>query len=197
MKAVLPSEPLLRRAINAAMRVGGEKQLTDLIAFSRRADVSDALKAEAISTLGTWANPSFNDRVDGRYRGLIQRDPAVVKTKIQPLVTTFLQDKNDETVISAIGLISNLDINEANNQLVALYNSSENVKVKTAIITALNQLHYPQMDIFIKTAMEDKNENVRTTALGLLNDSNTSTETLPTIVANILKKAQQKKNSKF
>jgi len=41
------SEPLLRRAINAALRVGGEKELDNLIAFAKREKVDAVLRGEA------------------------------------------------------------------------------------------------------------------------------------------------------
>lgn len=62
-------EPLLRRAINACLRVGTAKEIDLLIQFAERSDISDAIRAEAIATLGSWANPSVMDRVDGRHRG--------------------------------------------------------------------------------------------------------------------------------
>jgi len=68
------SEPLLRRGINACVRVGGDKELTMLIAFAKRKNIPTALRAEAMAALGTWANPSVLDRVDGRYRGAVTRD---------------------------------------------------------------------------------------------------------------------------
>jgi hypothetical protein len=42
------------------------------------------LRAEAIATLGSWANPSVMDRVDGRHRGVLDRNPADVIARIQP-----------------------------------------------------------------------------------------------------------------
>lgn len=78
------SEPLLRRSINASVRVGGDKELEVLIAFAKRKNVPIVLRAEAMATLGTWASPSVLDRVDGRYRGVIARDPQIVKSKINP-----------------------------------------------------------------------------------------------------------------
>ena len=69
------SEPILRRAINAASRVGGTTEIDNLIAFALRPETSPALRAEALAVLGTWAEPSVLDRVDGRFgvrlRGLM------------------------------------------------------------------------------------------------------------------------------
>jgi quinoprotein glucose dehydrogenase len=180
------NEVISRRAINACLRVGTEKQFNDLVKYSIRTDIPDKLKSEALATIATWANPSLMDRVDGRHRGQIVRDPSLVKSKIIPYVTSFLNDKNDETVISAINLLGNLEINNFNADLAKIYESSTSIKVKSAILSNLNALKYSKMDNLIKQAIEDKNENIRTAGLGLLNNSNTSSETLPSMVSNIL-----------
>jgi quinoprotein glucose dehydrogenase len=182
------SEPLLRRAINAALRVGGEKELDILIDFSRRTDIKDAIKAEALATLGSWATPSVLDRVDGRFRGKIERDPSVIRAKIQPFIAGFLTDKNAETIIAVSGLLANLNITNANETLAQIFAETKENKIKTAILPALNTLKYEKIESIIKSGMEDKNENVRTTALSLLNNTNVSKEALPILVQAIFSK---------
>lgn len=182
------NEPLLRRAINAALRVGGEKELDELIAFSTRTDIKDNIKAEALATLGSWANPSVLDRVDGRFRGEIKRDPSIVRAKVQPFIANFLKETNPETIIATAGLLANLNITDANDALAKMYNESNNPKIKIALLPALNQLKYAGIESIIKSGMEDKEENVRTTALSLLNNSNVSKASLPAIVNAIFTK---------
>ncbi len=191
------TEALLRRSINAALRVGGEKQFNDLVQFSTRTDISDAIKAEALATLGTWANPSVLDRVDGRYRGQITRDPAVVRSKILPYIPAFLEDKNEETVLSAINLLGNLDIPTFNTALAKMYETNSSIRVKSALLKNLNSLKYSNIDALIKEAMTDKNAIVRTTALSLLNNSNTNKESLPSIVSNVLLTGSEKEKQQI
>ena len=182
------SEPLLRRAINAALRVGGEKELDLLIAFATRTDIQDNIKTEALSTLSSWINPSVLDRVDGRFRGKIQRDAVAVKAKIQPRIANFLKEKNPETQIATASLISNLNLIEANENLANIYDETTNSKVKVAILPALNQLKYPNMQNLIKKGMEDNEENVRSVAISLLNDNNVTKDNLPLMVNTIFSK---------
>ncbi|CAH0996123.1 hypothetical protein EMA8858_02253 [Emticicia aquatica] len=182
------SEPLLRRAINAALRVGTGKELDLLIAFSTRTDIKDNIKAEALATLGSWANPSVLDRVDGRYRGKLERDGALVKTKVQPFIGNFLKETNAESLVAMAGLLSDLKIKDFNTELATIYDNNSNSKVKTAILSALNDLNYAEMEAIIKKGMEDKEENVRTVALSLLSNENVSKESLPGIVKTIFTK---------
>jgi putative heme-binding domain-containing protein len=191
------SEPLLRRAINAALRVGSAKELDLLIAFSTRTDINDTIKAEALATLGSWANPSVLDRVDGRYRGQLVHDGALVKAKIQPFIGNFLKETNVESLVAMAGLLADLKITNFNAELASIYTNNDNVKVKTAILTALNGLNYTDMEAIIKKGMEDKDENVRTVALGLLNNDNVSKETLPTLVKNIFTKGSTKEQQQI
>ena len=191
------NEPLLRRAINAALRVGGDKELDELIAFSTRTDIKDNIKAEALATLGSWATPSVLDRVDGRFRGEIKRDPSVVRAKVQPFIANFLKETNPETIIATAGLLANLNITSANDALAKMYNESSNPKIKIALLPALNQLKYAGIESIIKSGMEDKEENVRTTALSLLNNSNVSKASLPAIVNAIFTKGGVKEQQQI
>ena len=191
------SEALLRRAINAALRVGGAKELDLLVAFSTRTDIKDDMKAEALATLGSWANPSVLDRVDGRYRGKLERDPSVVKNKIKPYISGFLRETNAETLIATAGLLAELNIADANAQLAKIYNETDNAKVKIAILPALNQLKYTEMESVIKKGMDDKDENVRTTALSLLDNSTISKESLPPIANAIFSKGSTKEQQQM
>ena len=191
------NEPLLRRAINAALRVGTDKELDILIAFSRRTDIKDNMQAEALATLGSWANPSVLDRVDGRFRGKIERDPSVIRAKMQPFVASFLKETNPETLIAVAGLLANLNITESNNALADIFANTKESKVKMAILPALNTLKYAKIESLIKIGMADKDENVRTVALGLLNNETVSKESLATIADLIFTKGTVKEQQKL
>jgi putative membrane-bound dehydrogenase-like protein len=193
----ITSEVILRRAINAALRVGGDKELDLVVNYAKRTDIKDELKAEALATIGTWASPSVLDRVDGRFRGKISRDVAAVQAKIQPLIDGFLKDTNPETLIATAGLLSELNIATANEQLAKIYNETTNTKVKSVVLAALNQLKYTGIEAVIEKGMTDKEEAVRTTALGLLNDSNVSKESLPVIVAAVFGKGGTREQQKM
>jgi len=191
------SEVIVRRAINAALRVGGDKELQLLLDFARRTDLKEDIKAEALAALGTWANPSYTDRVDGRYRGKIERDPAAVKAKVLPFINEFLKEKNPEPLAAIVGLIADVKITEANEQLVSIFDASESPRVKSAILTTLNQLGYAQIDAIVKKGMDDKEESVRTVALGLLNNNNVTKASLPLIVNSIFTKGTTREQQKM
>jgi putative heme-binding domain-containing protein len=180
------SEPLLRRGINASLRVGGEKEMDALIAFAKRTDLPSAIRAEALATLGVWASPSTLDRVDGRLRGKVERDPAVVTSKVLSLGSSFLQGKDPDIQVAAARMFSDLGIKDYNEDLAKLLGHSSPA-VRSAVITSLNRLKYEKIESVIKRGMEDKDPSVRAVAIGLLNELDITKENLPVIVKPIFK----------
>ena len=183
------SEALLRRAINAALRVGGENELQMVLKFASRTDINENVKAEALAAVGTWVNPSLTDRVDGRYRGaIIGRDRGMVQGMANPYIKQFLKSDNPEVLAATAGLLANLEYPAFNTELSGLFSGNKSPKVRAAALTALAQLKFSGITGIIKTGMEDADEKVRTTALGLLDNSNVSKESLPAIVQTIFSK---------
>ncbi|BCS34853.2 glucose dehydrogenase [Luteitalea sp. TBR-22] len=76
LAALLPdvpvtNEPLVRRAINANVRLGTADAVARIEAFARRAEAATELRVEAIAALGAWSDPSPMDRVDGFYHAQV------------------------------------------------------------------------------------------------------------------------------
>ena len=182
------SEPLLRRGINACLRVGGEKEMDILISFANRKDLPAPIRAEALATLGGWANPSVLDRVDGRFRGKIDRDPALVTAKVRSLANQILQSKDAEILVAGAQMLSALNISDYNEALVKLMQQHNEPSVRSAMLTALHDLKYDDIEPVIKRGMNDKDVSVRTAAVGLLNELDITKENLPGIVDPIFKK---------
>lgn len=182
------SEPLLRRSINAALRVGGEKELDLLLAFAQKNDVPARIKAEALNTLGTWANPSVLDRVDGRYRGPVQRDAAIAQGKVKGKAADFLKSNDAEVVIAAGNMLAELQINDFNGQLAAMMKSHALPEVRSAMLVSLSKLTYDEMETVIRQGMNDGEGEVRSAAIGLLDKLEISAQNLPGIVNPIFAK---------
>ena len=181
------SEPLLRRAINACLRVGGEKEMDLLINFAKRTDVPAELRGEALATLGVWPNPSTLDRVDGRVRGKVERDPAVVTAKVRSLGGSFLESKDPAILVAIAQMISSLGIKDYNDSFAKIMEKNASPDVRASIITALHTLKYDKIESIIRKGMEDKDVKVRTTAVGLLDELDITKENLPGIVGPIFK----------
>lgn len=182
------SEPLLRRAINAALRAGTETTLEDLIHFSKRPSVSNVLRGEALAALGTWNNPSVLDRVDGRYRGEIIREGKLLKDKLEKDIPFFLEQKNPEILIGISKAIGSIGIDTYNNKLYNIFKSNGSPKVRAALLTTLGNLNFSKIEMAMARGMKDSNAEVRTAAIGLLGQLDLPKEKLPSIVGPIFQK---------
>ncbi|MFC4094658.1 DUF7133 domain-containing protein [Euzebyella saccharophila] len=176
------SEPLQRRAINAALRVGGDKELENLLAFAKRQDVPNVLRGEALAAIGTWAEPSVLDRVDGRYRGEVKRDLEGVKTKVEKEIPAFIEDRDPEILIGISKTLANLGIDSQNDRLYQIMKRHNAPEVRATILKALGDLKYNDIAGAMQLGMKDKEASVRTTALGLIPQLEISKEQLPNVV---------------
>jgi putative heme-binding domain-containing protein len=176
------SEPLLRRGINAALRVGSDAALENLIAFAKRESVSDTLRGEALAAIGNWAEPSVLDRVDGRFRGEIKRNPNTVKQKIEDDVPNFLEDTNPEILIGISKALANLGIDSYNAELFEIMKNNRNAKIRAEFLQALGELGFDEIETAMLRGMGDKMPEVRTTAIGLIPQLDISKEGLYDIV---------------
>ncbi len=176
------SEPILRRSINAALRVGGDEELGNLVAFAKRSDVPAALRGEALATIGTWASPSVLDRVDGRLRGEIKRDSLEVKQKIEKDIPEFLQDKDEDILIGVSKILGNLGIENFNSELNNLFNTNRSPAVRAAILETLGKLNYDNIAGIMQKGMRDSDQQVRSAAVGLIPKLDLDKENLVAIV---------------
>lgn len=191
------SEPFVRRAINAAVRVGGNTELDNLIGFAKRTNTDKELRAEALSALGTWASPSVMDRVDGYYRGVITRNPEVVKSKVKSIIPDLLTDNDPAIQIATAQMLSTLALPEYNENLVRILDNSPNAKVRTAMIAALNDLKYNNMEPIMKKGMVDPDADVRTAALGMIGSVNMSGQALADISNLVMEKGSVKEQQQM
>ena len=185
---VFTSEPLLRRSINAALRVGRENDLDNLIAFTQRDSVSSMLRGEALAAISTWTEPSVLDRVDGRRRAEISRDGALVRQKIEEVIPDFLKSKDSEVLASAIKILGAVELNSFNVELRKLLVSDRSYKVRSASLEALGSLNYDRIKEAMAEAMKDKSTEVRVTAVDMLSTIDIPADDLPGIVRPIFQK---------
>jgi len=165
------SEALLRRAINANLRVGKKENIDLLIEFANRKSAPAEMRAEAIEALSTWAKPSVFDRVDGRYRGVIEREGNVAKNAFFKNVNTLLQEKKSTIQTATVNAIARMRIVEKSPDLLTLIGESKNVDVRNSVLIALNKLNAEELETALEIALKDKDNSVRSKALEILPDS--------------------------
>lgn len=184
----LKDEVIVRRAINACLRVGSAKEIDLLIAYSERTGISEALRAEAIATLGSWANPSVLDRVDGRHRGVLERNPADVIARIQPKIPSFFASENPDVLIATAKLVAELQLKSFLEAEIKLFQNHPNAKVRAALLSSLAELQSPQLAAVLAKGINDEDKNVRGIALSNLNRIELGANELPAITKPIFEK---------
>ncbi|GAB3534062.1 c-type cytochrome [Pontibacter brevis] len=182
------NEALLRRAINANLRVGTEQAMQNLIDYSLKEGAPAEMRAEAIAALSTWAKPSVLDRVDGRYRGVVERDPAMVKSKAADALIQATGSSEAPIRLSAVKAIGKLNIDKASPQLFASLKNDKNAEVRVEALRALASNKDPQIGKAIEQAISDPEKNVRVAGLDMLTDMDISKELMVKLLADVIEK---------
>ncbi len=180
------SEALIRRAINANLRVGTDKAMQNLIDYASHEGSPASLRAEAIATLSTWAKPSVLDRVDGRFRGAITRDLAVVKNKAEDVLIQLSSSKESLVRLNAVKAVGKLGIEKASPQLFALLKNDANPEVRAEALKSLASLNDKQIGEAITKALSDKEKSVRIVGLDLLPKMNIPKELMVKLLNDVI-----------
>lgn len=162
------NEALIRRAINANLRVGSEQSMNNLLRYAAMTQQPAALRVEALAALSTWAKPSVLDRVDGRLRGAIERDPALVRSKSEAPLIALMADKDAAVRVAATKAASKLQIAPATEALGNLLKRDKDPVVRKEALVALADLKVENLGSIIETALADKEKQVRVVAIDLL-----------------------------
>ena len=193
----ITSEIVLRRAINAALRVGGDDNLNDLMRFAAREGVNNAMRAEALATVGVWAEPSVLDRVDGRLRGPVKRDAEHVRNLVIPQLNAFLNSTDPAVIKATVGLLTDLGIRGFNSSLAGIFEKSEDNELRAQVLEALGKLKYPEIGKLVNEALADKDRTVRTAGLSLLNEVDVPANLLPEMARNVLANGSQREQQQL
>ncbi|TDN95073.1 putative membrane-bound dehydrogenase-like protein [Salegentibacter sp. 24] len=182
------NEPLIRRSINANLRVGSPKAMQNLIRFAQKKSAPLAMRIEALKALSTWPNPSVLDRVDGRYRGVIERDPTLVREEAAVPLIQLLGEREKSVRINAIMAIAKLQIENGSSKLFGMLQKDSEPEVRVSALTALAGMNYKQMDKAIQQAISDKEKSVRIKGLELLATQDVSKELTARLLAEVIDK---------
>ena len=180
------NEALIRRIINANLRVGNDQAMQNLLNYSMKEGAPSKMRAEAIEALSVWSNPSVLDRVDGRYRGAINRDAGLARNKAAATMTQLLSNKDSAVRISAVKAVSKLDMKESATQLHTLLKTDKEPDVRVEALRALVALNDPKVADAISVAIADKEKKVRVAGLNLLQKMNISKDLMVKLLTDVI-----------
>lgn len=162
------NEALIRRSINANLRVGTTEGMQQLLVYARKADAPASLRTEALEALGTWANPSVLDRVDGRYRGEVKRDISSLRAAAQETLLELIADSHDQVRVTSVEVMGKIGLEEAVSALSRLLENDPAPQVREASLRTLLTLKGSPKTESIKMALADSQKEVRVAGLDLL-----------------------------
>ena len=162
------NEALIRRAINANLRWGSEEAMQNLIGYAMRTGRPLEMRREAIDALSTWAKPSVLDRVDGRFRGEVTRDPATVRSEAAGPLFQLMANSNPDIRLSAVKATGKLGVPGGGQPLVTRLKSDPDPEVRAEALKALAAMEDERIPGAIRQALSDNEKSVRVVALDLL-----------------------------
>lgn len=180
------NEPLIRRAINANLRVGSDKALDNLVAYALKTSNPSAMRSEALAALSTWANPSVVDRVDGRYRGEVTRDPEPVRAKAGTALLSLTSAKESGVRLASVKALGKLQIPNSSAKLMTSLKGDSDAAVREEALKSLSLIQDAPIGEAIKIALGDKEKIVRVTALDLLPKMKITPETMVTLLNDVI-----------
>jgi putative heme-binding domain-containing protein len=182
------NEALVRRAINANLRGGTSENIELLANYIRSEAAPAAFRNEAMDALSTWAKPSVLDRVDGRFRGEVKRDPAPVQKMVSPVLLGLLTNRDASVRQHAARAMGKLQILDAKDALMTSLVKDASPEVRAEALKAMSKLPGVSMDLALKQAIADRAKPVRVAGLDLLQRSSLSR----TLVVDLLDQVIQK-----
>ncbi|TVQ02827.1 MAG: heme-binding protein [Balneolaceae bacterium] len=180
------NEPLMRRAINAALYVGGQEEANRLARFALRNDIPANLRIEAINTLEHWEEPSIFDRVTGWYRGEIHYPVQEGRNAIASVIDRYMKSGETALQLATINAVGTLGVTDAIPGLLDLVHNAGPDQVRITSLNTLAALSYEGLEDVLAVSLEDQSSEVRMNALGLLVDADFPVETKVAMMASVL-----------
>lgn len=181
------NEALIRRAISANLRVGNDRTMQNLIDYASRTGRPLEMRVEAIDALSTWAKPSVLDRVDGRFRGEVTRDPGAVRERSAEPLIRLMSNNRREIRLSAVKATGKLKIADAAQHVFTRLKSDADAEVRSEALLALAAMEHELTNEAIQTALADKEKSVRVVALDLLPKTDMPKETMVALLSDVIK----------
>ncbi|GAB5519496.1 MAG: c-type cytochrome [Rhodothermales bacterium] len=162
------NEPLLRRAISANLRIGGQDAANRLADYSVRSNTPEAMRVDAIAALGTWTKPSVLDRVTGRWRGERMQDTTEATIALARVADRLLTQGSPALKVATADAVARLKHAPSYPALATLVQNDRAPDVRIAALEALAHVEYAELEIAVERGLADRNADVRMTALSMV-----------------------------
>ena len=166
---LVSSEPVLRRAINANLRLGRPQNALRLAKFAARETAPEAMRVEALRALSAWPIPFKLDRVEGRFRDLGTRPVEQAHDVLDQHIGDLLSSKSDAVRGATAEAISKLNYGNAAERLTRLANdNSLAAAIRASAVEALHSIDADGADEAVAAALKTESPELRATAVRIL-----------------------------
>jgi quinoprotein glucose dehydrogenase len=146
----------------------------------------DTLRAEAVASLAVWPRPSRVDRVDGSYHGAVERDPAIARAMVLPLLEPLLASPSIALRTAMADAAGRLTVTAAVTGLLARLRQDPAAEVRIAALRALQGIGSARLEEGVGIALQDGDAEVRMAGLGLVATLEGPTDATAELLARVL-----------
>jgi putative heme-binding domain-containing protein len=125
--------------------------------------------------------------VDGRFRGVIVRDSAGVRSHSAETLVKLMSHKDLAIRLAAVKAAGKLKIEQASDPLFARLKGDNEAGVRSEALKAMVRINSPKIGEAIKVALADKDKAVRVTGLDLLENLSIPKELMVSLLADVIK----------
>ncbi|WP_435019362.1 PVC-type heme-binding CxxCH protein [Tundrisphaera sp. TA3] len=162
-------EPMLRRILNAAYRLGRPADAATLAGLANRDDMPKAIRLESLSDLAAWTTPPGRDRVTGLWRPIADRTAEAAADALRPSIAGLLRNAPEEIRREAIRAAGSLKLREAGPELFAIVTGGQaNGPTRADALKSLEAIDDPRLAEAVGVAAADKEGAVRSEGLRIL-----------------------------
>ena len=183
-KSGLPRS-LLRRILNANIRVGGDEGAGRLASMAGDAALPSGIRVEALDALAAWAKPPGRDRVNGLWRPLPTRPAEQATVALSPRLEGIVKSDSESVRQAAARAAGSLAIKGAGPTLLALVaDTARPAEGRVEALRALDRMNDPMLAEAVKVGRADRSSALRAEALRSLART-APAEALPAIEASL------------
>jgi quinoprotein glucose dehydrogenase len=166
------SDPLARRALHAAYRLGGADNAKAIFGVVTNPAYSAPVRGEALACLKQWAEPTPRDRVTGFWRPLDKRDGKAVAEVVEKGLPDLLGKTSGRLQADAIGLVAALGVKADETQFEAwAADTKQDVNLRAAALRFLASRKAKGFDAAYTAAVKDSSPVLRAAARDTLADT--------------------------
>lgn len=164
-KPIPDGDPLVRRCISAAYRLGRLGEARAVLAVVTNPNFSLAVRAEALGALADWADPPPRDRVTGFWRPLPKHDAAPIRAVIEANLSDLLKKTDGPLQTAVIATIQKLGVQADESQFAAWAKDAKaEPNLRVASLRYLASRKAKDLDAILTAALADSNPLLRSEA---------------------------------